>query len=247
MARKSVPAPNEGDVRAATLRRSATFGGRGARARALQHDQRRRDRAALRPLDWLGRVPAAAAQRSRPPGRSAARGRRRPVVRLRPAARRGLPRRAAVHPRHPPDRLPHAAVDDAHVRRLRRGRGHQRALPPAAARRPDRAVDRLRHAHAVRLRHRRPGGRRRVRHVRRGRLLAGRHGGAARRPAARPRLDVDDDQLAGRADLGDVHRRRREARRSRGRSSRARSRTTSSRSTSPRRSSSSRPSRRCAW
>ena len=57
---------------------------------------------------------------------------------------------------------------------------------------------------------------------------------------------VDDDQLAGRADLGDVHRRGREARASRGRPSRARPRTTSSRSSSPRRSSSSRPSRRCA-
>ena len=32
-------------------------------------------------------------------------------------------------------------------------------------------------------------------------------------PAARARLDLDDDQLAGRADLGDVHRRRREGRR----------------------------------
>ena len=72
-------------------------------------------------------------------------------------------------------------------------------------------VDRLRHAHALRLRHRRSRGRGRVRHVRRGGvssladmevLLDG--------PAARPRLDLDDDQLAGRADLGDVHRRRRE-------------------------------------
>ena len=35
----------------------------------------------------------------------------------------------------------------------------------------------------------------------------GRHGGPARRPAARQGLDVDDDQLARRADLGDVHRR----------------------------------------
>ena len=57
-----------------------------------------------------------------------------------------------------------------------------------------------------------PGGGGRVRHVRRGGLVAGRHGGAARRPAARPHLDVDDDQLAGRADLGDVHRGGREAR-----------------------------------
>ena len=92
----------------------------------------------------------------------------------------------------------------------------------AARRRPDRPVDRLRHADAVRLRHRRPGGRGRVRDVRRRRQQPGRHGGPARRPAARPRLDVDDDQLAGRADLGDVHRRGREGGRIRGRRSRAR-------------------------
>ena len=66
-------------------------------------------------------------------------------------------------------------------------------------------------------------------------------------PAARSGLDVDDDQLAGRADLGDVHRGRREGRRPARRASRGRPRTTSSRSSSPRRSSSSRPSRRCAW
>ena len=48
--------------------------------------------------------------------------------------------------------------------------------------------------------------------MRRGRQFAGGHGDPARRPAARSRLDLDDDQLAGRADLGDVHRRRREAR-----------------------------------
>ena len=112
--------------------------------------------------------------------------------------------------------------------------------------RPDRPVDRLRHADAVRLRHGRPGGRGRVRDVRRGRLLARRHGGPARRPAARPRLDVDDDQLAGRPDLGDVHRRRREGGRARAPAWRARPRTTSSRSSSPRRSSCSRRSRRCA-
>ena len=74
----------------------------------------------------------------------------------------------------------------------------------------------------------------------------GRHGGPARRPAARPDQHVDDDQLAGRPDLGDVHRRRREARRPAGRPRGHDSRTTSSRSSSPRRSTSSRPSRRCA-
>ena len=44
-----------------------------------------------------------------------------------------------------------------------------------------------------------------------------RHGGPARRPAAGQRLDVDDDQLAGGADLGDVHRRGREGRLAAGR------------------------------
>ncbi len=78
--------------------------------------------------------------------------------------------------------------------------------------RPDGAVDRLRHAHALRLRHGRPRGRGRVRHLWRRGQQPGRHGGPARGPAARPRLDLDDDQLAGRADLGDVHRGGREAR-----------------------------------
>ena len=74
----------------------------------------------------------------------------------------------------------------------------------------------------------------------------GRHGGPARRPAAGPGQHLDDDQLAGRADLGDVHRGRREGRASRATAWRAPPRTTSSRSSSPRRSSCSRPSRRCA-
>ena len=100
---------------------------------------------------------------------------------------------------------------------LRGRRGHERPLPVAARRRPDRPVDRLRHADALRLRHRRPRGRGRVRDVRRRREQPGRHGGPPRRPAARPGLDVDDDQQPGRADLGDVHRRRREGRRAAGR------------------------------
>ena len=102
-----------------------------------------------------------------------------------PAARHRAPGRAAVHPRHPPDRLSEPAVDDADVRRLRRRRGHERPLPAAPRRRPDRPVDRLRHADAVRLRHRRPRGGGRVRDVRRRRLEPGRHGGPARRAAAR--------------------------------------------------------------
>ena len=88
-------------------------------------------------------------------------------------------------------------------------------------------VDRLRHAHPVRLRHRRPGGRGRIRDVWRRRQQPGRHGGPAGGPAPRPDQHVDDDQLAGGPDLGDVHRRGRAARRAPGRSSRGPSRTTS--------------------
>ena len=198
----------------------------------------------------LGRTTSATrARAARPPSTTTATRcapGRRPLRRRGPAARRRPARRAAVHPRHPPHRLPVAAVDDAHVRGLRQRRGHQRPLPPAARRRPDGPLDRLRHADALRLRHRRPRGRGRVRDVRRRREQPGRHGAAARGPAARPRQHLDDDQLAGRADLGDVHRGGREAGRAARRASRARPRTTSSRSTSPRRSSCSRPSRRCA-
>ena len=110
----------------------------------------------------------------------------------------------------PSDRLSRPPLDHAHVRRLRGGGGHQRPVPPAACRRPDRAVDRLRHADPLRLRHRRPRGGGRVRHLWRGGLEPGRHGGPAVGAAARADLDVDDDQLPGRADLGDVHRGRRE-------------------------------------
>ncbi len=88
-------------------------------------------------------------------------------------------------------------MDDAPVRGLRLGGGDERALPHAARARPDRAVDRLRPAHAARLRLRRPARRRRGRpHGRRDRLDR-RHGGAPRRHPARRGLDVDDDQRAG--------------------------------------------------
>ena len=97
---------------------------------------------------------------------------------------------------------------------LRGRRGHERPLPPAARRRPDRPVDRLRHADAVRLRHRRRRGRGRVRDVRRrGQLSLADMEVLLGGPAARPGQHVDDDQFAGRADLGDVHRGRREGRR----------------------------------
>ena len=65
--------------------------------------------------------------RGRPPWRAPPI-RARSLGRLRPAPRRRPARRAAVHPRHPPVRLPLPAVDDADVRGLRRRRGHQRAV-----------------------------------------------------------------------------------------------------------------------
>ena len=76
----------------------------------------------------------------------------------------------------------------------------------------DRPVRRVRHAHALWLRHGRAGGHRRVRQVRRGDLVAGRYGGAARRPSARPRHHLHDHQQPGGDHLGDVHRRGRETR-----------------------------------
>ena len=139
-------------VDAMTERRSgvgarAPSTGAGARPRAqaaLLDDQRHADRGALR---------AVVARRRR-------RGADRPAG------------RAAVHPRHPPDRLSQPPLDDADVRGVRGGRGHERALPPAAGRRPDRPLDRLRHADPVRLRHRRRRGGGRVRDVRRRRSAA---------------------------------------------------------------------------
>ena len=104
---------------------------------------------------------------------------------LRPRARPRLPRRVPLHARRLSVDVPRAAVDDAPVRRLRHGRGDQRALPLPARPRPDRALDRLRHADAdgPRLRpralpRRGRGGGRRGRHARR-------HEDALRRHPAR--------------------------------------------------------------
>ena len=55
-------------------------------------------------------------------------------------------RRLSLHARGLPLDVPRPAVDDAPVRRLRHRRGDQRALPLPARARPDRALDRVRHA-----------------------------------------------------------------------------------------------------
>ena len=121
-----------------------------------------------------------------------------------------LPRRVSLHARRLSVDVPRSPVDDAAVRRLRHAGGDERALPLPHGARPDRALDRLRyaHAHGLRLRPRplarrgRPRGRRR--------RLARRHGDALRGHPARRRLDLDDDQLA-RGDHARVLRLRRRA------------------------------------
>ena len=97
-------------------------------------------------------------------------------LRPRPRPARGVP----VHARRLPDDVPRPPVDDAAVRRLRHGRGDERALPLPARPRPDGPLDGVRHAdaHGLRLRPRalarrgRPRGRRH--------RLARRHGDALR-------------------------------------------------------------------
>ena len=64
----------------------------------------------------------------------------------------GYPGCVSVHARRLPVDVPRAALDDAAVRRLRHGGGDERALPVSARPRPDRAVDRVRHADADGLR-----------------------------------------------------------------------------------------------
>ena len=213
--------PAEWREREALARRNCSAARRRPRtAAALQHHQRRRDRAAVHAAR-LGRAGRRRrrADRRRPPRRPARRLEAIPRTRPGPWADFdplrdvGFPGRAAVHARRPPDRLPHAALDDAHVRRLRRGRGHQPALQAAARRRPDRAsrspTTCPRSTATTRTIPRRTG-------------EFGTCGVAVSSLAdmevlldghpAGPRLHLDDHQLAGRADLGDVHRGRREAR-----------------------------------
>ena len=159
----------------------------------------------------------------------------------------GVARRVSLHARRPRDEVPRQALDDAHVRRLRHCRGDQRALQvPARQRQPGLSVA-FDMPTLYGLRHRRSQGRRRVRHLRRGGLVAGRHGDPVRRHPARRGHHLDDDQQPGGDDLGDVPRVGGKARHAAGTSFAARCRTTSSRSTSPRRSTSSRRGPRCGW
>ena len=153
--------------------------------------------------------------------------------------------RVSLHARHPPDRLPRQALDDAAVRRLRHAGGDQRALQDAAGGGRHRPERRVRSADADGPRSGPRALARRGRQVRRQHRVARRHGAAVRRHPARRHHDVDDDQLAGADDLRDVPGRSPRSRAPTGGRSRARSRTTSSRSSSRRRSTSSRRASRC--
>ena len=135
---------------------------------------------------------------------------RRPRLRARHQPARLLP----VHPRRPQDRLPRQVLDHPHVQRLRLRRGDEPALPRPPRRREQRALHRLRHAHAHGLRPRRALGRGRVRLLRSRRRLPRRHGHPSRWPAPRQHHDVHDHQQSRACHLGPLHRRCREARRS---------------------------------
>ena len=76
------------------------------------------------------------------------------------ARRRRVPRRVPVHPRAVRVDVPLEAVDDADVRRLRHGRGHELAVQGDHPRRRRRPLDRVRHADAARARLRRSACRR---------------------------------------------------------------------------------------
>ena len=120
-------------------------------------------------------------------------------------------RRIPLHARPIPGHVPRPAVDDAPVRRLRLGRGVERALPLPARPRADGPLDRLRPADPARLRLGRPARARRGGAHRRRDRLARRHGAPARRHPARRGVDVDDDQRAGRAAAPPLRARRRGA------------------------------------
>ena len=129
----------------------------------------------------------------------------------RPRPRPRLPGRLSVHARRLPVDVPRPSLDDAAVRRLRHGRGDERALPLPARPRADRPLDGVRHADADGPRLRLAALARRGRPRGRRDRLARRHGDALRRHPARRGLDVDDDQLA-RGDAARVlHLRRRGA------------------------------------
>ena len=100
-----------------------------------------------------------------------------------------LPTQMGLDPDHPRSRL-----ERSPVRWRRHGAGDQRAMPPLARRRADRAFGGVRPSHADGNRLRFAASARRGGPGRRRDRLGGRPGCAARRHPARQSLHVDDDQ-----------------------------------------------------
>ena len=174
----------------------------GRRLRGRHHPPRRRSRAGER-----------RAGRRRPRARDASRLRPRRLGR-RSRARPRTSGRVPLHPRRLPQHVHRPALDHAPVRRVRHRAGDQPPLPPAARRRADGAVHRVRSADADGLRLRPPDGAGRGGPGRRRHRHGGRPGRPLPRDPARPRLDLDDDQR----DRGDPAR---DVRRGRGGAGRA--------------------------
>ncbi len=115
----------------------------------------------------------------------------------------GLPGRIPFHPRRPADDVPRPLLDHAPVCRVRHRGREQPALQIPAGAGADRPQRGVRPAHPDRLRRRRsdlPG---RSGQGRRGDLVAGRHGDAARRHPAGQGQHQHDHQRAGRDPAGD--------------------------------------------
>ena len=168
---------------------------------ATTEDPRARSGATTRPpsgsVSSTTRSPSVRASSSRPsPASRTSRSTRPDSVDIDYERDLGYPGVYPVHARRLPVDVPRAALDDAPVRRLRHGRGDERALPLPARARPDRPLDGVRHADADGLRLRPSALARRGRPRRRRDRLARRHGDALRGHPARRGLDVDDDQLA---------------------------------------------------
>ncbi len=128
---------------------------------------------------------------------------------LRPRPR--LSGRLSVHARRVSVDVSRTAVDDAAVRRLRHCGGDERAFPLSARARTDGIVDGVRHADVDGLRLRSRALARRGRTRRRRGRFARRYAYVVLRHPARRRVDVDDDQLAGRDVAGVLRVRRRRA------------------------------------
>ena len=162
-------------------------------SRTLKADRAAKERWA----EELARSPArpAAHDRERPADRTAVHAGR--SQRLRRRDRPRISRPVPVHARRAREHVPRAAVDDAAVRRVRYAATDQRAVQVPAGEGADRALDRVRPAHADGPRQRRSARGGRGRPARRGDGHARRHARAVRRHQPGKDLGVHDHQRAG--------------------------------------------------